>query len=135
MKRALEYPLKIFKNDFVLKMVIHSVWITFLLFSVAYEVNYYDPELFEKHKTIYTLLKTIFNTFISICVLGYFISKYKFCVITIASFYGIVLLRLTYLIYDIFKIEDFTIAALIIERSLWCIVIYKIIINKIVSPN
>lgn len=128
MKKVLEFPLKAFSNDWVLRSVIHSVWIMFGLFATAYLINFYNDELFIKYERLYTIIKGFFNTYISITVLGYFLSKYKFCVISLVSFYGIVLLRLLWYANQLFKIPYYDIITIsLIGFLIATIIVYKII--------
>tara|TARA_R110000782_G_scaffold113455_3_gene203502 strand:+ start:174 stop:602 length:429 start_codon:yes stop_codon:yes gene_type:complete len=133
LKKVLNYPLKIFSNTWVLKSVVHSIWMMFALFVIAYALDYLDKSLFEKFSNTYDVLKGIFNLYLSLTIMGYFLSKYKFCVISLVSFYGIIILRLTWYINEIYPFNYYEeINIIIIILALLIITIHKI--NAIMNP-
>lgn len=102
----LKYPLKGFSKDIVLKIVIYSIFTSFILLSInnmfsfitnvvinkdihypSFEHNYYDVGYY------FTLFKDSLYQIITILLNGYFISKYKFCYWSIMGYYGIVYIK------------------------------------------
>ena len=129
MKEYLKYPLKIFANNTVLRLVIYSAWIRFSLLTIVFGVNYIDSSLFEQYESYYTLAKGLFNTFFVILVLGYFISKHRFCVVSIMSFYGIVFVRGNWFLNEWFPYENYDNVTIYFIVAAWSI----IIIDKLIS--
>ena len=118
-QQALEYPLIIFKNKYVLKVMIHACWIQFLLLTFSNLVYHFIPNYFNDNVYYYSLLKDIIYQTLTFTTLGYFISKYKFCIATLVSFYGVLYILMVWFIskylFSFSKImEDINISILII---------------------
>ena len=101
----------------------------FGLLAIANLLSFYFSDVFYNNIYTYNLVKGVFNTYISIAILGYFVSKYKFCVYTLVSFYAIILLRFVYLISLISSNSEniiFDILSIcIIKLSILIIIMYK----------
>jgi hypothetical protein len=99
LKKILSYPIKkTFKYDLVLLITVRSIFILFLLFSFAWISEYFFNAFFEMIKPFIYVLKDTLYMIIGLLPLGYFISKYKFCVTTLISFYMIIFLRVFWMI-------------------------------------
>lgn len=99
LKHILSYPLaKIFKHDLVLKITVRSIFFTFILFSIAWICERYFNSFYKLLEPFIYFAKNTFYLIIAILPLGYFMSKYKFCVTTLVSFYMIVFLRVFWMI-------------------------------------
>ena len=132
MKKILEYPFRAFNNKNVLRTVIHSVWIMFVLLLLAYEVDNYDKKLFEEYELQYTILKQIFNAYLSVCIIGYYLSKNKVCLFTLISFYAIIVIRITSLSLYYFGIENTTPYIICINRFFLALICINLIKTKLV---
>lgn len=134
MKKALRYPLTIFNNNTVLRLVIHSAWIRFSLLTIAFFINYFDSALFDEYELVYNLTRGVFNTFFVVLVLGYFISKGKFCIISLMSFYSIVLIRANYFANLLNPYEYYEEVTISIISLAWLIILLEKLNRIVLTP-
>jgi small-conductance mechanosensitive channel len=126
LKHILSYPLiKIFKHDLVLKITVRSIFILFVIFSFAWVSERCFNNL---HKSLEAYIYFVLNTIyliIALLPLGYFISKYKFCVTTLVSFYMIIFLRVFWMINKyIIKVPNYEDVNIVFILFAWLVIIY-----------
>ncbi len=139
-KQVLEFPLKIFKNKHAQKVVIYSVALIFIILTASQNLNLALPYLFDYapceieytsfHKT-YKISKAYTYDLLVISSLGLFLSKYKFCVLTLTGFYAVVLSRVVWstMSIDYFELEEVTIdltTTAILNFAWFTILIHKL---------
>jgi len=93
-KSFLEYPLKIFKNDYVLRFVIWSVVSMGILLSISNILHYFFIDYFTRLESYLYVIKNTLYMCTQISIIAYFLSKFKFCILSLSSFYLIVFIRL-----------------------------------------
>lgn len=98
-KYTMDYPLKIFKNKWVIKSVIFTcLFLAMFLVFVNICADIF-PEFYQQKKEVFTLIRGTIYAYLQISVLGYFISKYTMCFWSVLSYYIIVYLKVVWIVY------------------------------------
>ncbi len=135
---VLKYPLKLMKLKYGQKVVIYSLVSVFILLTITQNINLFFPSVFdiEKPKIEYSILyksyifmKILLYDILVISSCAWFLHKYKFCVISLTSFYAIIISRLTWSFMTYSNVECYTIdltTTCILNFAWLTIIIYKI---------
>ena len=133
LKNILHKPLKkLFKHDLVLRITVRSIFILFALFSIAWVTEYFANNVYVFLKPFIYIARDTLYMVIALLPLGYFISKYRFCVTTLISFYMIIVLRLFWMINrHVISIQNYKEINIALILFAWSIIVYdRISINS-----